>query len=287
MHFYTHDGTPCHTQPTKPGAKNPTRPTAISDAKAQNLLGSVTTILGIKKNDALINWLVRMGIETALESQRRPGEEMWKFVNRIKYESTQKSRDATDYGSLMHEELETWNLSFMEDGVGRYECPPDTDPIVSGTLEYWKHHARENLLSILQAERVVACAPLGIAGTVDLFAERIGIGLTIEDYKTSGSMKKDKDGNKQATFWDSFPIQLALYARMVKINDGLTEDPRIVSHVLDSTEPSPPYTKIYTVEEQEMALEMGLTLTKAWLLDNAYRPDGVDVNELNWTRFFR
>jgi hypothetical protein len=32
-HWYSLDGKPCHTQATKKGAKNPTRPTNLKDAR--------------------------------------------------------------------------------------------------------------------------------------------------------------------------------------------------------------------------------------------------------------
>jgi hypothetical protein len=42
MHAYTRDGTAVHYQATKPGAKNPTRPTSLKDIREQRLLPSVT-----------------------------------------------------------------------------------------------------------------------------------------------------------------------------------------------------------------------------------------------------
>ena len=43
-HYYTPEGKAAHTQKTKPGAKNPTRPTTIKDAREQDLLPSVSGI---------------------------------------------------------------------------------------------------------------------------------------------------------------------------------------------------------------------------------------------------
>ena len=56
MHWYTATGEAAHTQLTAKGAKNPTRPTTIRDAKKLQLLPSITGILGVVANPALDRW---------------------------------------------------------------------------------------------------------------------------------------------------------------------------------------------------------------------------------------
>src|SRR5690554_5484950 len=239
-HWYNELGEACHTQPTKPGAKNPTRPTSIKDARQQNLRPSVTTVLKIRHNQALVDWMVRVSIQAALTAYRRPGEEDWKFHRRIAYEGMEKGRTASDFGTKMHDYIEKWNLDHS------FRVPAGEDPLYVQILESWIDYSERNHISILSAERRIACRPLGLAGTVDVVAEDKNIGLSIEDMKSQDVKPNRKGGPKEARFYPSFGWQLALYARMVRIVDGLSEDPAIVSHVLDSNGEVPLTTKVFT-----------------------------------------
>jgi len=269
-HWYSSDGTPHHTYVN---SKGETKDTTLTQARKLNLYPSVTGVLEVKSNFHLTNWKVRVGIEYALGAIRHANEDMQDFVDRIAYESVQKSRDATEFGTEMHDTLERWNVDHS------YVCPPEKPALIREILENWKRTSEQYGIRVLSAERRIACPQLGIAGTVDLIAEYDGLGLTVGDYKSQDI--KEYKGKRDANFYDKFAHQLALYARMVKIVDGLSEDPRIVSHVIDSNDGTI-YTKVYTPEQQNNALVMGLTLAKAWFFDKGYFPVGLDFNELHW-----
>ena len=55
-HWYSLDGKACHTQATKKGAKNPTRPTNLKDAREQKLLPSVTAYTKMLASPGLERW---------------------------------------------------------------------------------------------------------------------------------------------------------------------------------------------------------------------------------------
>ncbi len=267
MHFYTRDGEARHTVIGKNGKERPSR---VADATGQGWLPSATTILQIKANPQLTKWFQKMAAQTALSLTRNHDESMDEFIDRIIHESTQKSRTATDFGTLIHDHLEKWNRDHS------YFPPPESEGLIRHICAKWRDYCAENVLSVLHAERLIACPPLGVAGTVDLICERKDTGLSIGDFKTTGGVKDGK-----ASFWPNYAWQLALYSRMVRIQDGLSEDPRIVSHVINSQEPDEIHTKVYTQEEQQKALAMVLTLAKAWFLEKNYFPDGLDIKALD------
>ena len=267
MHFYTRDGEARHTVIGKNGKERPSR---VADATGQGWLPSATTILQIKANPQLTKWFQKMAVQAALTSERGPHESMDDFIDRIIYESTEKSRTATDFGTLIHDHLERWNRDHS------YIPAPECDGLIRHICAKWRDYCAENVLSVLHAERLIACPPLGVAGTVDLICERKDTGLSVSDFKTTGGIKDGK-----ASFWPNYAWQLALYSRMVRIQDGLSEDPRIVSHVINSQEPDEIHTKVYTQEEQQKALAMVLTLAKAWFLEKNYFPDGLDRKALD------
>lgn len=285
-HWYNEKGEACHTQLCKPGAKNPTRATSITDARKLGLFPSVTTVLKIRHNQALVDWMVRVSIQAALTAYRRPGEEDWKFHRRIAYEGMAKGRTSADFGDAAHYALEQWNLDhnwiFPVSPPKKFKITPEQWEIIRIHLCRWQEYSAVNHISILAAERRTACRVLGLAGTVDLISERKDEGLSLEDFKSQDVKPNKKGGPKEASFYPSFGWQLALYARMVRIVDGLSEDPAIVSHVLDSNGEVPLTTRVFTREEQTKALQMGLTLAKAWFLENDYFPEGIEMEQLHW-----
>jgi ATP-dependent exoDNAse (exonuclease V) beta subunit len=267
-HWYLPDGSPRHTIVGKNGKE---RATTLRDARQENLLPSVTTALKVIWNQPLIDWFVRQGIEAALTADRRTGEEHDQFVKRIQFESTEKSRDSAEFGTKCHEHLERFNLDQS------YEVPESEGEQMIQTVGFWKDYFRENIAAVRHAERTVGCVELGVAGTIDLEVERRDIGFCVSDYKTTSVNPK-----YGPTFYPSYGQQLALYARMIRINEGLSEDPPTVSHIIDSANPSPPHTKIYTREEQEHNLQVGLTCLRLWMLTGGgggkpYIPEGCQL----------
>jgi hypothetical protein len=265
-HFYDLDGNPHHFYKTKKGES---RPTTLRQARPKNWFPSVTTVIqDTLRSQMLEKWFQKQAVKATLNASRQFNEDEEAFVSRVIHESLQKSRDATDFGTEVHHHLEQYNLDqtyTVPESAPFYEMMVDI-------LEHYKNWFAENILSVEEAEVRIASKEIGLAGTVDCVYTHKDHGTVILDYKTQGVNPK-----YGATFYENFPIQLALYARMYRLSRGLDTDPRIQSAIVNSERADPIASKLYKAEEQQTALALGLSLTRAWFLRKNYFPYGLDV----------
>jgi hypothetical protein len=265
-HWYDLDGNPHHFYETKKGES---KPTTLRQARPKNWFPSVTTVIqDTLRSQMLEKWFQKQAVKATLNASRQFNEDEEAFVSRVIHESLQKSRDATDFGTEVHHHLEQYNLDqtyTVPESAPFYEMMVDI-------LEHYKDWFAENVVEIVSAEERVACKELGLAGTIDRVYIRKGVGLTIGDTKTQGVNPK-----YGPTFYENFPIQLSLYSRMYRLRHRLDADPRIQSEIVNSEKADPIAEKLYTPEEQQTALALGLSLTRAWFLRKNYFPYGLDV----------
>jgi hypothetical protein len=230
-HWYARDGAACHTQPTKSKtAKNPTRPTTITDAKAQGLLPSVTTIISILDKPQLQDWkneqVAKSGlalcrrllgfdltVEDEIEQQRDitilrdatpEGDEM--LMGRIIDAAFQQVEDAKDAGEEIHAAaaLALAGLEYDEDaGVFLPELklsfPMKT--FIKPVLQFVDAHE----IVVTGNEVRVVNLREGYAGTADL-PMRCKLGTGIGDFKS----RKTKPG-KPVFAYDEQPMQIGSY----------------------------------------------------------------------------
>jgi hypothetical protein len=124
----------------------------------------------------------------------------------------------------------------------------------------------------VSSEIMLADEDVGVAGRTDLVAVTKEHGLAIIDYKTS------KFRNGKASFWDSYKIQLAFYAKCYQKQFGLKKPPRIINCGINSEQPMMPQWKVYTVEEQEQAYKEFLCIAYLWFSTKKYWP----MNDKVW-----
>ena len=270
-HYYDKEGKPCHFQVTQSGKnKGKERPTTSRDASKLGLFPSVTTVIGdMLRNPMLERWFQKQAVGAAVSATRGIGEDETTFTNRVIHESLQKSRDATDFGTEVHYHIEQYNLN------KDYIVPPESvqkSPEMVDILEYWKDFSHKEIEEVVSAEEVLVSEDLGCAGTVDLIYLRKNVGLCIGDFKTQGVNEK-----YGVSFYETFPIQMALYARMYKLTHNLPEDPRISTQVINSNKTEEVHDKLYTLEEQQKSLSLGLCLLRGWFFRKGYTPKGVDL----------
>lgn len=201
-HYYDLAGKPCHTQPTKKGAKNPTRPTRVSDAKEQKLLPSVSTYLRVLSNPGLDRYKQMEVVKACYNCLPGAGETLEEYTSHILEKSTEDASGAADLGSQIHKALETYFKEpllydpktpiTLTDG-SKCDCAVFVEPAVKLVAELDS--------PVLEAEAVLVHPEYGYAGMTDLIVQR-----GILDFKS----KRTKPGVKVEPN-ESHVIQIAAY----------------------------------------------------------------------------
>lgn len=107
-HWYTRDGKPAYTVV---GANGKTRNTTLRDARKDNLVPSVTTILNVAAKPGLDNWKLQQVLLAALTLPRRDDEEESDYIDRIISDSKEQGRSAADAGTDIHGAIEEFYRS--------------------------------------------------------------------------------------------------------------------------------------------------------------------------------
>jgi hypothetical protein len=206
QHWYSLDGKPVYTQDTKKGAKNPTRPTNIKDARTQNLLPSVSGITGVIASSALVGYMMR---EVGKAAYARPvigGETEAEYTTFLVNKSKEDGATAAQLGTDIHEGLERY---YSEPLFGHDPCPLTMpDGVVVDRWDFIQpaiDKVTELGLVVTEPECVVVNAPYGYAGKTDLPFTR-GEQVGIADFKS----KRTKPGMKVEPY-ESQVMQIAAY----------------------------------------------------------------------------
>jgi hypothetical protein len=197
-HWYSLDGKPVHTQPTKDGEGQ--RATTLRDARKLALLPSVTSIIGILDKPQLTRWKMREVAKAAIAIPRPQGDEpVERFADRAIEAAMSQVGEAADLGSRIHAAIE----NLMRGGAE--EPSEELRPYVKPVLEWM----RQVGVKVTHSEIVLVNAVHGFAGRVDaLFTWGDAFGkMGILDFKT----KKTKEGEKVEAY-DEHTLQLAAYA---------------------------------------------------------------------------
>ena len=252
-HWYHYD---------KNGAVAPAHDIDLREARKINAFPSITTILKERANPGLDKWKMDELFTSVVENKRKKGEGEEEYRERIAVIAQTKGREAADFGTRLHDALDLFPQTTID---------TDLAPYVELFAPSYFHHVRNRIAS----EIMLADAEIGVAGRTDLIAETEW-GLAIIDYKTS----KFK-GNK-ASFWPSYVIRLAFYAKAYQKLCGLAKPPLCINVGINSLKPSEPVWKVYTVEEQEAAYAEFLAIAFLWFSTKNYWP----VSKTRWTAHF-
>jgi hypothetical protein len=197
-HWYSLDGKPVHTQPTKDGEGQ--RATTLRDARKLALLPSVTSIISILDKPQLTRWKMREVAKAAIAIPGPQGEEpVERFADRAIEAAMSQVGEAADLGSRIHAAIENLMRGSAE------EPSEELRPYVKPVLDWM----RQVGVKVTHSEIVLVNAVHGFAGRVDaLFTWGDGFGkMGILDFKT----KKTKEGEKVEAY-DEHTLQLAAYA---------------------------------------------------------------------------
>lgn len=102
-HWYTRDGVPRYTVMGKNGKE---RNTTLRDARTENLVPSVTTVLNVMAKPALIQWLQKQVLMAALTLPRHIEELEEDYIDRIMVDSKEQGRAAADAGTDIHASIQ-------------------------------------------------------------------------------------------------------------------------------------------------------------------------------------
>lgn len=192
-HWYKKDGSPAYTIIGKTGE----RPTTLRDARKENLVPSVTTIIRCAAAPGLMNWMLDQAIMAALTLPRLMDVDKYEsdadYMVRIKADSKEQARKAAERGTLIH--------AYVQEGFSGVP----TDALKEWTLDGAKFFisARDLLLEecgTVKWKTEESFATDRYGGKVDLHSDRHVI-----DIKTT-----DKDLATIRT-WDEHALQLGAY----------------------------------------------------------------------------
>jgi PD-(D/E)XK nuclease superfamily len=261
-HWYSQTGEPRYVQLKKDGSGM--RATTIADARKQNLLPSVTTVLKAADKPALTQWLRRTAILAALTTPRLPNETEDEFADRVlTVDAESISTAAKDKGTAIHGAIECALTGkdyseiakqFLNDFTQDIEL--FVKPAVEACLKFGKPIANE---------RVVVGD--GYAGKLDTLCWKEELKtLTVVDFKTASKIPKAQ--------YDEHVMQLGCYAAGLAKNteyDGANIETANI--YISTTNPGEVATLSNPSTEWSQAYEEGFKpLFAFWQWKNNYQP---------------
>lgn len=263
-HWYTREGKACHTQATKKGAKNPTRPTTIRDAKAYDLLPSVSAYTRMLAAPGLERWKMGKVAEACFANPPHPGEEMEEYVRTMLDKSKEDGMGAANLGTQIHACLESLlkGQSYEDEVV---EIAGGHNSLLSKMVEPAFNKVADLGLVIKHAELVLVNSKEGYAGTTDVVHESVR-GRGILDWKS----KRTKEG-EAVTPSETHPMQIAAYF-VAAFNDDQFTDANCMNVYISTTEPGRVDVVHYPRDILIEAYKDFLCLTRLWRSANQYDP---------------
>ena len=246
-HYYALNGEPRHFVEKKAGGL---RPTTIADARKNNWLPSVTTVLTVLDKPALTAWKVRNAIDAALTTPRLDGETEDAFAERILASDVNSVSDAAKaLGTAVHDAIEKALNATPQELLSEQVTACVAPALV----------AVDELGKVVFTERTLIGE--GYAGKTDCVVENDEF-ITVIDFKTTGAKKLPKES------YDEHRYQLAAYAKAL----GNTGNKRIrTANIYISTVRPGEIAVCINDEWQEDWLTFKLIL-ELWGRINNYKP---------------
>lgn len=248
-HWYLPDGTAQHDA-------------TLREARKQLLYPSVTSIDKDQfVNTFLENWKKEQVVIACLENPRQPHETPEDYAERVYTLSLEKSRVAAEFGQRLHAAI---------DG---YPAQPEDISLIPWVDKFGTWY-QSNIQEKIGSEITFLDHQIGVAGRTDLSAIHREHGRVIVDYKTQG-IKADDKGRKKPKYYDSWVRQLAFYASCDAKDSGLWPKlPKCISVVIDSTEASDPYMKVWEPQEIVDAYHDFVVGVNCWCRKRGFWPVG-------------
>jgi hypothetical protein len=261
QHWYSMDGKPAHDQPnkSKPGEF---RPTTLRDARSQNLLPSVSSILAVMAKPGLNGWMKEQVAEAALEVAWRTAATASEFVDVVLQEAESRMTKARDLGTEIHGAIERYL-----DEVRKLQTDPKY-PFLKG-YEYAHQECVQGAVAALkdlgvwgqpfEVEKTFA-SPLGYGGTVDFRIEGL-----IVDFKAVDSLEK------RLTYIDRC-AQLCAYCIPNMSPLSTLRQERLVNLFISTSEPGKYLIHEWSTEDKEHGWNLFQACYELWVISNKYDP---------------
>lgn len=268
MHWYDRHGNPRHDA-------------GLRVARKDNLLPSVTTVLGFWKSSFLEDWGANQRlfkfcdyvVDKVISEERTP-EQAMEYLRIIANEEDKSDyrkdqlkmikglgnsylNQTADFGTAVHYELEQYNLDV------NYEIKEEYKIYCEGYLDFY----RSNIKQIIHAERTMADVELLAAGTVDLVYEGLDGFIYVLDYKT-----RKLSGTPSTDWRFKDCAQMSVYAKMIQKELDLDYFPKCVSFGISTNNPGETSIKYWKEEKTKLGLEYYQHMAKCWCLQNNYFP---------------
>ena len=239
-HWYTRDGQPKYTVI---GLNGKERNTTLRDARKENLIPSVTTILKVASNPVLNNWIQKQVLYAALTLPRQPDENDDSFIERVLIDSKEQGKQAADLGTDIHASIQ----SFYE-GKEDKSYPEHRQGCVRALQEHYGDR-------VWISERAFG-HELGFGGKVDLHSPQ-GDGIVV-DIKT-----KDFTDPEKVDGYDEHLLQLAAY----RVGLGIPHA-RCANVFVSRNTPGLAVVREWSEEDLARGWEMFMCLLRFWQLKN-------------------
>lgn len=205
MHFYTINGEPRHTQPTKKGAKNPERPTSMKDAKEQGLLPSVTEYIRVLANPAIERYKM-LNLAKVCYEWTPLGETFEEWSAMVLEKSTQDAGQAAELGTSIHAAIEAhYKGEPYEPQWDQYVVPAVK---VVSTLG----------INPVAFEKVLVNPKEGYAGTTDMLYAQVGGERGVLDFKSQRFA--EKPGDYPSHIWQLAAYHMAEFGSILDTDTG-------------------------------------------------------------------
>lgn len=254
-HWYSLAGEACHTVPKKDGTGD--RPTTLADARKNNWVPSVTTILRILDKPALNAWKIEQAALALITSPRKEGEADDAFVKRVLHEEQQQEQEAQvarDKGIDIHNAIEFY---FSSEPVPA-EMEPWVRPVLDRLMEFGQKASSEIIL-----------VGDDYAGQADLLQD-CGEWWRIWDFKGTKNLPDPAKGA-----WLEHQLQLSAYgwAFKNKLRRAGQEKPILVGNIYISSVTAGQYVICEHENWEETYTEGFAPLVRHWQFVNRYRPN--------------
>lgn len=252
-HWYTRQGEPRHTVPTKDGKSM--RSVNLRWDRSLNLLPSSTNILSVKAKPIITDYKVKQALMAAVTLPRIEGEGEDEFMKRVVVDMEEHSKAARAFGTKIHKYTE--NLSAPQD--------PELEPYVA----HYRRWQEENVKEVIWAEKVLVNEKIGYAGTADrLFLLKDGR-IALSDLKTQGikeRVTKTKGTIKNDPgFYPEWEYQLVSYGGCLQ-----DEPDAYISVVIDSLAPGPCHIYEWPLAGRRTAWRAFLACHYLWCVSHNY-----------------
>jgi len=240
-HWYTQEGEPMYTIV---GANGKERNTTLRDARKEQLVPSVTTVLSMVAKPSLENWKINQALNSALTLQKDEDESLEEFAYRCKQDSKRIGQEAAEKGTQIHALIEQ---GFLGEGTSKpYKA-------IKKFLD--KNFPKEEWIA-----EDSFCADLGYGGKIDLYSKS---GIFV-DFKTKDNLE-GKDPSKLV--YDEHGMQLSAYAQGCGFDDV-----ERVSIFVDREDTELIACHVWDRDSQTKHREMFNSILTYWKLVKNYEP---------------